>query len=50
MAAGTSADLPRLAFADWLDDAGDADRAEFVRLQCRFDRWDGGGLQGDEYA
>src|SRR5262245_49246851 len=29
------ADLPRLLLADWLDDHGEHDRAEFVRLQCR---------------
>ena len=27
-------DAHRLIYADWLDDHGDADRAEFVRLQC----------------
>jgi uncharacterized protein (TIGR02996 family) len=27
-------DTPRLIYADWLDDQGDADRAEFIRLQC----------------
>ena len=27
-------DTPRLMFADWLDESGDANRAEFVRLQC----------------
>ena len=27
------ADLPRLVYADWLDDRGDEDRAEFIRLQ-----------------
>src|SRR5436309_1823467 len=26
-------DTPRLVFADWLDDHGDHDRAEFIRLQ-----------------
>ena len=26
-------DLPRLVYADWLDDHGDPDRAEFVRVQ-----------------
>lgn len=26
-------DAPRLIFADWLDDAGQPDRAEFIRLQ-----------------
>jgi uncharacterized protein (TIGR02996 family) len=28
-------DAPRLVFADWLDDHGDADRADFIRTQCR---------------
>jgi len=28
------ADLPRLLLADWLDDRGEAGRAEFVRSQC----------------
>jgi uncharacterized protein (TIGR02996 family) len=28
-------DAPRLVYADWLDDHGDADRAEFIRLQVR---------------
>jgi uncharacterized protein (TIGR02996 family) len=28
-------DTPRLVYADWLDEHGDPDRAEFVRLQCR---------------
>ena len=28
-------DAPRLIFADWLDDHGDCDRAEFIRLQCQ---------------
>lgn len=27
------ADLPRLVYADWLEERGDADRAEFIRLQ-----------------
>lgn len=31
-------DLPRLAFADWLDDHGDPGRAEFIRLQCELAR------------
>jgi uncharacterized protein (TIGR02996 family) len=26
-------DTPRLAFADWLDEHGEADRAEFIRVQ-----------------
>lgn len=28
-------DLPRLAYADWLEENGDLDRAEFIRVQCR---------------
>lgn len=28
-------DTPRLVYADWLQEHGDADRAEFIRLQCR---------------
>jgi uncharacterized protein (TIGR02996 family) len=27
-------DAPRLVYADWLDEHGDPDRAEFIRLQC----------------
>jgi uncharacterized protein (TIGR02996 family) len=27
-------DAPRLVFADWLEEHGDSDRAEFVRVQC----------------
>ena len=29
-------DAPRLIWADWLDEHGDPDRAEFVRLQCEW--------------
>src|SRR5689334_10219352 len=28
-------DTPRLVYADWLDENGDPDRAEFIRVQCR---------------
>src|SRR5215217_4715089 len=28
-------DTPRLVLADWLEDHGDPDRAEFIRVQCR---------------
>lgn len=28
-------DGPRLVFADWLEEQGDVDRAEFIRVQCR---------------
>src|SRR5438270_762906 len=31
-------DVPRLVYADWLDDHGDAARAEFVRVQCQLAR------------
>jgi uncharacterized protein (TIGR02996 family) len=27
-------DAPRLVYTDWLDEHGDADRAEFIRVQC----------------
>jgi uncharacterized protein (TIGR02996 family) len=31
-------DTSRLAYADWLDEHGDHDRAEFIRLQCELAR------------
>src|SRR4051812_26632158 len=31
-------DTPRLVFADWLDDHGQHDRAEFIRVQVRLAR------------
>jgi uncharacterized protein (TIGR02996 family) len=38
---GIVADLydntPRLAFADWLDEHGEHDRAEFIRVQCELE-------------
>ena len=36
-------DEPRLVYADWLDDAGQADRADFVRVQlerAKLPKWD----------
>src|SRR5262245_8094571 len=33
-------DAPRLIYADWLEEHGDARRAEFIRLQCRLARLD----------
>src|SRR5262245_223024 len=33
-------DGPRLVFADWLEDQGDADRAEFIRVQIELSRTD----------
>jgi uncharacterized protein (TIGR02996 family) len=31
-------DVPQLVYADWLDDHGDSERAEFIRPQCRLAR------------
>jgi uncharacterized protein (TIGR02996 family) len=31
-------DTPRLAYADWLEAEGDADRAAFIRVQCMLER------------
>ncbi|MBO0698740.1 MAG: TIGR02996 domain-containing protein [Zavarzinella sp.] len=31
-------DAPRLIYADWLDEHGEPERAEFIRLQCAMDR------------
>src|SRR5262245_50285811 len=33
-------DAPRLVYADWLDERGESDRAEFIRLQIRLARMD----------
>jgi uncharacterized protein (TIGR02996 family) len=33
-------DTPRLIFADWLDDHGEPERAEFIRIQVRLARWE----------
>jgi uncharacterized protein (TIGR02996 family) len=33
-------DAPRLVYADWLDERGESDRAEFIRLQVRLARTD----------
>jgi len=43
-------DLPRLVYADWLDENGRADRARFIRLQIEADRGTGGAgrLDRDE--
>jgi uncharacterized protein (TIGR02996 family) len=35
VAAHADDDTPRLAYADWLDENDDPDRAEFIRVQCR---------------
>jgi uncharacterized protein (TIGR02996 family) len=34
-------DTPRLVYADWLDENGQHDRAEFIRLQCELARLEG---------
>src|SRR6184192_4170663 len=31
-------DAPRLIYADWLDEHGQPERAEFVRVQCAMER------------
>jgi uncharacterized protein (TIGR02996 family) len=31
-------DSPRLVYADWLDEHGEPDRAEFIRLQCELEQ------------
>src|SRR5947209_2576136 len=31
-------DAPRLVYADWLEECGRAERAEFIRVQCRLAR------------
>src|SRR5438093_1495473 len=31
-------DTPRLVYADWLDEHGEHDRAEFIRVQCELTR------------
>jgi uncharacterized protein (TIGR02996 family) len=28
-------DAPRLVYADWLEEHGNPERAEFIRVQCR---------------
>jgi uncharacterized protein (TIGR02996 family) len=37
------ADAPRLIYADWLEENGDPDRAEFIRLQCELAELAGDG-------
>src|SRR5947209_8564515 len=37
IAANLYDDTPRLAFADWLDEHGEHDRAEFIRVQCELE-------------
>src|SRR5262245_39892226 len=44
-------DAPRLVYADWLDDHGEADRAELIRAQCRVNALAGeaGWLRDEAY-
>ena len=37
IAAHPEDDAPRLIFADWLEDHGQPERAELIRLQCRLE-------------
>ena len=43
-------DAPRLIYADWLDDQGDAARAEFIRVQCELARRESADLRAHETA
>src|SRR5690242_16278731 len=38
IAANPDDDLPRLVYADWLDEHGEPERAEFIRVQCELAR------------
>src|SRR4051812_48307025 len=38
IAANPDDDTPRLIFADWLQEHGEDDRAEFIRLECELAR------------
>src|SRR6516164_5178059 len=41
-------DAPRLVYADWLDEHGDPERAEFIRVQCALAASTAGG-RGREF-
>src|SRR5215217_5840813 len=41
-------DAPRLVYADWLDEHGQPERAEFIRLQCERARPDDPALRRQE--
>jgi uncharacterized protein (TIGR02996 family) len=43
-------DAPRLVWADWLEENGDPERAQFVRLQCELASLDPGDIRGDEVS
>jgi uncharacterized protein (TIGR02996 family) len=48
--ADPDSDLPRLAWADWLDDHGEPERAELIRVQCELARHPSPKLRGRERA
>jgi len=41
-------DAPRLVYADWLEEHGQPERAEFIRVQCELIRLDDTGLRTRE--
>jgi uncharacterized protein (TIGR02996 family) len=41
-------DLPRLIYADWLDERGEHDRADFIRVQCALEELDERDASGDK--
>src|ERR1043165_8521656 len=43
-------DTPRLVYADWLDEHGQPERAEFIRLQIEIARRPIGSAEADESA
>jgi uncharacterized protein (TIGR02996 family) len=43
-------DPPRLVYADWLDERGDSDRAEFVRAQIEAERYPDGSPEHSRLA
>jgi uncharacterized protein (TIGR02996 family) len=43
-------DAPRLVFADWLEEHGQAERAEFIRLQIEVTNLEHGDLQRTKFA
>jgi uncharacterized protein (TIGR02996 family) len=43
-------DAPRLIYADWLNDHGQPERAEFIRIQCELARKDSFALHQRELA
>jgi len=43
-------DAPRLIYADWLDEQGQSERAEFIRLQCQIAQLSKGNHRRKELA